>query len=611
MQKITIACLMSLYFAANCLQNEAVAAGNPARSDLESLPGAASAAILPGLTAQQSADSNSLSLTRETSHELARQPLDPVTDHGIWFTDEGRSASRSAIHSTILSANAQQLISAIRNASVHGLNPDSYGLSQIQLTVDALTAMDTRSSPSGRLVRTTLTPASHRLRKSLSAWMDYAFVRLATHLGRGVVDARSTQRRLFRVVPHVNTERLLESIWSGRQSVAQALESVTPAQADYQRLTTRMRDLLTERVAGVDRPVIGNHGTLSASRSHVDVLHVKHRLVQTGELPPSTVLTPYFDADLVSALRQFQQRNGLEPNGGVDKVTREALNVGIDDDIRAVALSLERWRWMPRELGQKHLYINIPDYRVVFRDGPETKMSMVAVVGAVEHQTPAFSRNMSYMEFNPTWTVPQSIAERELIPKERNQPGYLKSQRFNFLTRVDNQLVVVPPETVTAADFQNDPFPYTLQQRGGAGNELGRIKFMMPNPFAIYLHDTPHKNHFTLNERAYSHGCIRLSDPVAMATLLMMEDGYTPRDIRKSLQKPRTHRIELRTPIPTHLTYMTTWIDSTGALQRRADIYQYDAALMIALQASNTLVSTLNQPTASLGDPTVLASSKI
>ncbi len=164
---------------------------------------------------------------------------------------------------------------------------------------------------------------------------------------------------------------------------------------------------------------------------------------------------------------------------------------------------------------------------------------------------------------------------------------------------------------VTSDDFQSEPFPYTLRQRSGPMNDLGRMKFMMPNPYAIYLHDTPAKKHFFLNDRAYSHGCIRLSDPDGMATFLMTEDGYSPADIRQALRNPRTHRIQLRAPIPTHLTYMTTWIDTNGSLQRRGDIYQHDTALLNALQAGDTLVSTLNQPTASLTDPALPVRGKI
>ena len=499
-----------------------------------------------------------------------------------------------------LSENSHQLIRAIRNASVHGLNPDSYGLAEIMVTVDALSDTDNPLLLSGRLRESATARNDSLLGKSLSNQMDQAFTSLATHLGQGVVDARSTQLELFRDAPSVDTAHLLESVRKAQQTAMQALESVTPTHPEYQRLTGRMRNLLTERAAGIERPVIRTYSTLSEPMNHQDVMVVKHRLVDTGELPPETALTPAFDSDLKAGVRRFQQRNGLKPHGNVGSRTRQALNLSIDDEIRAVALSLERWRWMPRELGQKHLYINIPDYRVEFREALETRMTMIAVVGATDHQTPTFTRNLSYIEFNPTWTVPSTITNEELIPKEREQPGYLASRQFDFLTYVNGQLEVIPPSVVTAADLQSETFPYTLRQRSGPMNDLGRMKFMMPNPYAIYLHDTQAKKHFFLDERAYSHGCIRLSDPNAMATLLMTEDGYSPADISRALKNPRTHRIQLRAPIPTHLTYMTTWVDASGSLQRRTDIYQHDTMLLDALQGADTLLSTLNQTTALL-----------
>lgn len=517
-------------------------------------------------------------------------PRSPWLVKEAWMTDQPLE----------LSENSRQLIRAIRNASVHGLNPDSYGLAEIMVTIEALSETGSAVLPGERVQGPATGQSDAQVSKSLSNQMDRAFTHLATHLGQGVVDARSTQLELFRDAPTVNTADLLESVRKGQQNAMQALESVTPTHSEYQRLTGRMRNLLTERAAGIERPVIRTYTNLTESMNHPDVMVVKHRLMDTGELPPDTALTPAFDGELKAALRRFQQRNGLEPDGDVGSRTRRALNLSIDDEIRAVALSLERWRWMPRELGQKHLYINIPDYRVEFREAMETRMTMVAVVGAKDHQTPAFTRDMSYIEFNPTWTVPSTITNEELIPREREQPGYLASRQFDFLAYVDGQLEVVSPSMVTAEVLQSEPFPYTLRQRSGPMNDLGRMKFMMPNPYAIYLHDTQAKKHFFLNERAYSHGCIRLSDPNGMATLLMTEDGYSPADISRALKNPDTHRVQLRAPIPTHLTYMTTWVDASGSLQRRADIYQHDTILLNALQAAGTLLSTLNQATASL-----------
>ncbi len=525
------------------------------------------------------------------AHTLSLTLDIPLTDNvsgassGPWLTDNG------------ISANAQQLIRAIQDSAVHGLNPEAYGLPMLLRTVDTLEALEREDAHGNTLVSTSFLAEASTLRQELEQQLNHAFVTLAEHLGQGVVDAESLQHRLYRAPPEINAKALLDAVFNGDHSVRSALKSVTPTHLEYQRLTYKMRDLLTEQATGVRRAAVESSNFLADSQIVNDVLGIQLRLIETGELPLSTELSDQWDNSTREALLAFQHRHGIRETGQADSRTRAALNLTIEQEIEAVALSLERWRWMPRALGQKHVFVNIPEYRVVVRDGAETLLSMNAVVGSVDHPTPAFSRDMSYMDFNPTWTVPASITNAKLIPLERRNPGYLTSRDFEYLQRQGRKLVKIPDEQVTAEDIQKPRFPYVLRQRGGSKNALGRMKFMMPNPYAIYLHDTPSKQHFTLNDRAFSHGCIRLGDPEALARLLMNEDGYSERAIASALAAKDTTRIKLRTPVPTHLTYMTTWVDVNNILHRRDDIYNHDAALIEALWRANTLVTTIKTAT--------------
>ncbi len=525
------------------------------------------------------------------AHTLSLTLDIPLTDNvsgvssGPWLTDNG------------ISANGQQLIRAIQDSAVHGLNPEAYGLPMLLRTVDTLEALEREDARGNTFVSTNFLAEVATLRQELEQQLSHAFVTLAEHLGQGVVDAESLQHRLYRAPPEINAQALLDAVFSGDHSVRSALTSVTPAHLEYLRLTYKMRDLLTEQATGVRRAAVESSNFLADSQKVNDVLGIQLRLIETGELPLSTELSDQWDNSTREALLAFQHRHGIRETGQADSRTRAALNLTIEQEIEAVALSLERWRWMPRALGQKHVFVNIPEYRVVVRDGAETLLSMNAVVGSVDHPTPAFSRDMSYMDFNPTWTVPASITNTKLIPLERRNPGYLTSRDFEYLQRQGRKLVQIPDEQVTAEDFQKPRFPYVLRQRGGSKNALGRMKFMMPNPYAIYLHDTPSKQHFTLNDRAFSHGCIRLGDPEALARLLMNEDGYSERAIASALDAKDTTRIKLRTPVPTHLTYMTTWVDVNNILHRRDDIYNHDAALIEALWRANTLVTTIKTAT--------------
>jgi len=525
---------------------------------------------------------HALSLTLELSQERSDEELAMLAKYGPWLSRDG------------ISHNAQQLIRAIQDAQIHGLNPEAYGQTKILTALDTLSHLDTSQTVTNSPIAV-FDPRVDILRDKLDKLLDTAFDNLIMHHGQGLVDAQTLQKKLFRELPEVHLGKYKQALTSGQHSAEEVLFSVQPSHKDYRRLTQRMRDLLTEYASGVERTSISATGDLNAL-SGDDVLSIKHRLVEFGELPFSIEMTPFFAADLEVALKNFQQHHGLAASGIVDLKTQRALNTSIEDEITAISLSLERWRWMPRDLGEKHIFINIPDYRVLVKEGEQTILSMVAVVGSTEHQTPAFTRDMSYMEFNPTWTVPASIANRELVPKELSQPGYLASRQFDYLQRINNRLVKVPTDKVSSDDFKKNPFPYVLQQRGGPINALGQMKFMMPNPYAIYLHDTQTKKHFTLNDRAFSHGCIRLSEPAQLAQLLLEGDGYTANEISSALENKQTHRMRLRSPVPTHLTYMTTWIDDNGTLQQRPDIYSHDPALTNALRASNTLLSVITVP---------------
>ena len=521
------------------------------------------------------------SLSDEAERELVRKV-------GPWLSNDG------------ISHNAQVLIRTIQNARVHGLNPEAYELASILRTMDTLTHLDQSAvlnSPEDNALGLN---DERLLRYQLNDLLDRNFIKLSKHLGQGVVNGRDLQKRLYRDAPDINAFNLLVSISNAKLTVREVLSTITPSQPEYVRLTRTMRDLLTEKSTGIARTLVASNNEARPISEAEDKQRLRERFLETGDLSFDDYMASNPDAELLKALRAFQARNGLEQGSFADEKTRAALNRTVDEDIQAVALSLERWRWLPRDFGERHIFVNIPDYRVNVIDHGKTTLTMAAVVGKLEHQTPSFTRDMSYMEFNPTWTVPASIANKELIPKERKNPGYLVSREFDFLKRVNNRLVRVPPDTITAEDLNAARFPYVLQQRGGRINALGRMKFMMPNQYAIYLHDTQAKKHFTLNDRAYSHGCIRLSDPDALAMELLIGDGYTERQINESLQSKETHRLRFRKPIPTHLVYLTTWVDVNSKLQMRPDIYKNNARLRDALKNANTLISDRTITSASL-----------
>lgn len=516
--------------------------------------------------------------------QVANKPTESlINKQSPWLMDGG------------ISANSQQLISLLKDAEVHGLNSDNYGLPKILFTVNKILKLEYGESAEGELSAAELNTLKVSLRRDLDGQMDDAFLRLARDLGRGVTKATKVQRQMFRKAPKVNPEEWLNAVSRGEISARSALHSLMPNEPAYQRLTKHMRKLLNERSSGTRRITVADTEERAQQSPDNDLERLQLRLVQTGELVLNTELSKTFTPELRVAIESFQKRNGIPVTGEPDSRTRVALNQRVESEIQAVALSLERWRWMPRTLGEKHIFVNVPDYTVQVRKKGETILSMPTVVGKVRHATPTFSEEMDHIVFNPTWTVPRSITNREMIPKERKKPGYLKSRNFDVMRRDGGHLIRVPFEEITAADYAADRFPYVLQQRSGPGNALGNMKFMMPNPYNIYLHDTQAKKLFSHHDRAYSHGCIRLSEPEAMARVLLHEDGFSNEEIEFHLANKDRKLVRFNTPIATHLIYMTTWVDEEGVLNTRADIYNHDEALIGALKEKNTLINNLQR----------------
>lgn len=534
-------------------------------------------------------------LADELVVDATAERRDALATWGPWLTSTG------------VSDNARQLLRFLDGAGAHGLDGEDYDLAGLARAVAereraaTLAALVERDPWIGAVAEAGLDAGERRAAageraigaERLGRRLEAAFVALAGHLGRGVVDARSVQRGLYRDPPTVDTDALVEALASGASDVNAALLTVAPRHPAYRRLTEHMALLLDERARGVARTHVPEIGTLWVGHHHADVMRLKRRLVETGDLPVDTVITPMFDAPLALAVEAFRARHGLAPSGVIDPRTREAMNLSLDDEIAEVALSLERWRWMPRELGVRHVFVNLPSYRVEVMNAEQRIVDMRAVIGKVEHETPTFSQDMAYIEFNPTWTVPASIAHRAVLPQAVRDPGYLERRGFDFLGWSEGRFVKVPRSRVTRAMLSRRPFPYTLRQRPGPHNALGRMKFMFPNPYAIYLHDTPARQHFALDDRAYSSGCVRLADPDHLAEVLLRVDGHPEGTAKRLLDRGRTARARLHDPIPVHLAYFTAWVDEAGALERRRDVYRHDPSLRIALEAAGTVLGRL------------------
>lgn len=289
----------------------------------------------------------------------------------------------------------------------------------------------------------------------------------------------------------------------------------------------------------------------------------------------------YFDEDLKTAVISFQKKHGLYADGIVGSLTQKFLNMSAEEKINKIRLNLERMRWLPRDLGEKYLLINIPEFRLKMIENDDIKLSMNVVVGEKKHPTPIFSDEMSYVVLNPTWNIPQSITKKEIIPKLMKDPNYLVSKGIDIYEswhpeseKMNSQDIIDAFILEEAGSLPN----FRLKQSPSSQNPLGRMKFMFPNKHAVYLHDTPAKSLFGNARRAYSHGCIRLAQPEALLSAIgQVEKNLTPSKVDTILKDANEKSLGLNKKIPIHIVYLTSWVDEHGQLQFREDIYNYDS----------------------------------
>ena len=368
-------------------------------------------------------------------------------------------------------------------------------------------------------------------------------------------------------------------------TVTESLQALAPQGKGY----AELRDML-RRYREVERaggwPVVGSAKGAQGSQ----VGRLRARLQASGDLPEGqnqSDKNAARDKALADALRRFQKRHGLQETGTVNAATLAALNVPTSQRIRQVELNMERWRWLPDDFGPRYILVNIPSFKMsVFEDGKQVMESKV-VVGRQERQTPTFTANMAYLVLSPKWYVPRSIAVKDKLPQLKRNPYALKRQKIRIYNSTGRE---IDPGSIDWSAVSANSFRYQLRQDAGPRNALGGIKFMFPNPYSIYLHDTPSRELFSRNQRTYSSGCIRISNPVELADYLLKHDPKWNKDTIKTAATSGKQRVvRLPEEVPVYLLYWTAWVDDEGFLHFRDDIYQRDKPMVRALYQKKEL----------------------
>lgn len=414
-----------------------------------------------------------------------------------------------------------------------------------------------------------------RAREDVS--LTEAALRYARHAHSGRIDPRSISRIVDLDPPQLNEARFLNRI-AIAGDVEGTLESVHPVHPQYHALRGALREALARQdVAPV---AVGPGPMLKVGSEGPRVAALRSRLeatVMRGENPE------IFDEALAEAVRAFQRANGLAADGVVGPRTLAVLDAAAEeDDVEAIASNMERWRWMPRHLGRRHVFVNVPAYRVEVRNAGETTFEGRVVVGRPANPTPIFSDEIEHVVVNPYWNVPHSIASSQMLGALRSNPaGY--AARRNLEVVVGGQVVHPASVSWSAETLRR----VRIRQRPGRGNALGNVKFLFPNEWAVYLHDTPERHLFRRESRAYSHGCVRVENPFDFAEALLDGDGRLTGRAVERLVGGGQKWLNTTRHIPVHLAYFTREVDADGRLVRHADVYGFDARTRRALGLSS------------------------
>ncbi len=467
---------------------------------------------------------------------------------GIWTDQDAHMARRQA------------LFLALQTVSAHGLPKSRYD-------IDALEQM----------LRAARTPRDIGFAEVA---LSKAFLNLADDMRTGVLDPRRVVPAIKRELRDYDRTRTLTAFAASNEP-RQFIRQLAPSTNEYKRLMKekmRLEDLVAQGGWGPTVP----GGKLEPGASGAAVTALRNRLMAKGYL--GRTATQSYDATIQKAVREFQRDHGLEPDGVAGESTLREVNATAEDRLQSVIVAMERERWLnlPQGRGKRHVLVNLTDFSARIIDDDIETFRTRAVIGAkaADRQSPEFSDEMEHMIINPTWHVPRSIAVKEYLPKmkrNRNAAGHLRL--------VDSRGRTVSRSRINFGAYNARNFPFAIKQPPSSRNALGLVKFMFPNKYNIYLHDTPQKHLFDHETRAYSHGCIRLHQPFDFAyALLAVQEADPKGKFHGILNTGRETKVDLENHVPVHIIYRTAVTSPKGHVNYRPDVYGRDARIWSALE---------------------------
>ncbi len=466
--------------------------------------------------------------------------------------------------------HVEQVVAALEGSYRHGLLPEDFHIDAIRL-LQQLRREE---------------PDDAGINANLDLLLTDGLVTYAYQLVYGKVDPRdlAPSWNLSRPLLAREPEEVLEQALA-EGNLAEVLASLEPALPYY---TQMQRQLATfRRLANSGGwSVIPAGATLREGDTGPRVTALRARLTAVDdEAKPAGSSSQLFDPALAKAVRRFQLRHGLKPDGLVGPATLQVMNITAAERVEQIRVNMERARWLRQEFGDMRdfVVVNTAGFHVRLYQEGAIEWETRAIVGTAYHQTPVFAADMKYIVLNPTWTVPRSIIRDEMIPQIKADPSYLASKGFDL---VDASGRPVDPRSVDWPAVSPNNFPYGLVQRSGPANALGRVKFMLPNAHAVYLHDTPSRELFARAGRTFSHGCVRIENPLELAALLLGDQPEWTRDaIEATVRRGETTTVFLTEPLRVFILYWTAEPAEAGGIRFYRDAYDRDGAVLAALNA--------------------------
>lgn len=497
------------------------------------------------------------------------------------------------------SREARDLVALLLAAEDHGLSPADYDAAPLDTMLRMLDeAREARSRDSVRVSNSRVAAlrklggmpkqplagdsllSDGWLLATLDRRLTRSYLRFAAHraYGRWRPDTLTPAWHTLPPARRDLVEHLADAL--RHRTIAASLDSLDPKRPEYARLRDALAWLRAVQAAG-GWPEVPRGEPLRWGADDPRVAAVRRRLAASGDLVAARerdTTSTFYDAELAGAVRTFQRRHGLRPSGQVHDVDVRAMNVPVEDRIERVAINLDRWRITIPDFGERHLVVNLPEFALHVFERDTLRQTIGAVIGQDTTRTPVFDDLVTYLVFGPTWRVPMSILRNEILPAMKRDRKYLEKNHMRVFGGTSKKAVELRGDSIPWRRLHPDSIRFYVRQEPGPDNPLGRVKFMCPNPWDVYLHDTPSRGPFQRMDRRASHGCVRLERPLDLARWLLF-DKNPPWDslaIATAMDSSADRVIGLKTPVPVHFVYRTAWVDSAGRANFRSDVYGYD-----------------------------------